>query len=107
MKRYLNNVNFTNYQEQHIPIDIHIGKLLEWLISRRLVPKHWHTRIPEIRNKIANAVNDMPSHEELVKLLSGARKLAHTDFLRNVNYMPFCRHSLLSLFANHRNIEDN
>ncbi|XP_031638387.1 CDK5RAP3-like protein [Contarinia nasturtii] len=57
--------------EQNIPIDIHIGKLLEWLVSRHIVSKTWHTRIPEIRNKIAHAINDMPSHEQLVKLLSG------------------------------------
>ncbi|XP_055320971.1 CDK5RAP3-like protein [Sitodiplosis mosellana] len=57
--------------EQNIPIDIHIGKLLEWLVSRHIVAKNWHTRIPEIRNKIGHAINDMPSHEQLVKLLSG------------------------------------
>lgn len=61
-------------QEQNIPIDIHIGKLLEWLISRHIVGKNWHMQIPEIRNKIAHAINDMPSHEQLVKLLSGTRK---------------------------------
>lgn len=51
-----------------------MGKLLEWLVSRRIVQKTWHTRINEIRNKIANAVNDMPAHDELVKLLSGGRE---------------------------------
>lgn len=61
-------------QEQNIPIDIHIGKLLEWLVSRRIVHKNWHIKVPEIRSKISNAVNDMPSHEDLVKLLSGTRK---------------------------------
>lgn len=39
-----------------------------------MVPKTWHTRIPAIREKIGNAMNDMPSHEDLVKLLSGTRK---------------------------------
>lgn len=60
-------------QEQNIPIDIHIGKLLEWLVSRRIVSKNWHIQIPNIRNKIGNAVQDMPSHEDLLLLLSGAR----------------------------------
>lgn len=60
-------------QEQNIPIDIHIGKLLEWLTSRHIVGKNWHTKITEIRNRIAHAINDMPSHDQLVKLLSGTR----------------------------------
>ena len=60
--------------ESDIPIDIHTGKLQEWLVSRRVVGKDWHKVIPEIRNKINNAIKDMPEHEELVKLLSGARK---------------------------------
>lgn len=41
--------------------------------------KTWYTRINEIRNKIANAVNDMPAHDELVKLLSGARKYSEKE----------------------------
>lgn len=61
-------------QEQNIPIDIHIGKLLEWLVSRRIISKDWHKQIPNVRNKIGNAMNDMPSHEDLLILLSGARK---------------------------------
>lgn len=64
-------------QEQNIPIDIHIGKLLEWLTSRHIVGKNWHTKITEIRNRIAHAINDMPSHDELVKLLSGTRTYAN------------------------------
>uniref|UniRef100_A0A6B2E8D6 Putative cdk5 activator-binding protein n=1 Tax=Phlebotomus kandelakii TaxID=1109342 RepID=A0A6B2E8D6_9DIPT len=58
--------------EQDIPIDIHTGKLQEWLVSRRVVGKDWHKSIPDIRNKINNAIRDMPAHDELVKLLSGA-----------------------------------
>lgn len=43
-------------------------------MSRHIVAKNWHTRIPDVRNKISHAINDMPSHEQLVKLLSGTRK---------------------------------
>lgn len=67
--------NLFTLQEQNIPIDIHIGKLLDWLVSRRIISKNWHTQIPNIRNKIGNAMNDMPSHEDLIILLSGARML--------------------------------
>uniref|UniRef100_A0A7G3AEP5 Putative cdk5 activator-binding protein n=1 Tax=Lutzomyia longipalpis TaxID=7200 RepID=A0A7G3AEP5_LUTLO len=63
---------YKNRTEQDIPIDIHTGKLLEWLVSRRVVGKEWHKAIPDIRNKINNAIRDMPANEELVQLLSGA-----------------------------------
>uniref|UniRef100_A0A0K8TRB8 Putative cdk5 activator-binding protein n=1 Tax=Tabanus bromius TaxID=304241 RepID=A0A0K8TRB8_TABBR len=58
--------------EADIPIDIHTGKLQEWLVSRRIVPKVTQNQIRDIRNKIGNAVKDMPAHEDLIKLLSGA-----------------------------------
>uniref|UniRef100_A0A182SQY6 Uncharacterized protein n=1 Tax=Anopheles maculatus TaxID=74869 RepID=A0A182SQY6_9DIPT len=58
--------------EADIPIDIAAGKLLDWLISRRIVDKNWHLNIRNIRNKISNALTDMPAHDELLQLLSGA-----------------------------------
>ncbi|XP_052898745.1 CDK5RAP3-like protein [Anopheles moucheti] len=58
--------------EADIPIDIAAGKLLDWLISRRIVDKNWHLNIRNIRNKISNAITDMPAHDELLQLLSGA-----------------------------------
>uniref|UniRef100_A0A182UF71 Uncharacterized protein n=1 Tax=Anopheles melas TaxID=34690 RepID=A0A182UF71_9DIPT len=58
--------------EAEIPIDIAAGKLLDWLISRRIVDKNWHLHIRNIRNKISNAITDMPEHDELLQLLSGA-----------------------------------
>uniref|UniRef100_A0A182K6P7 Uncharacterized protein n=1 Tax=Anopheles christyi TaxID=43041 RepID=A0A182K6P7_9DIPT len=63
---------FTKMNEAEIPIDIAAGKLLDWLISRRIVDKNWHLHIRNIRNKISNAITDMPEHEELLQLLSGA-----------------------------------
>lgn len=59
-------------QEQDIPIEIATPKLLEWLESRKIVQKNWQVPIREVRSKISNAINDMPVHQELVKLLSGA-----------------------------------
>lgn len=58
--------------EADIPIDIHNTKLLEWLISRRIVPKNFQPQIHTIRSKIANAINDMPENEEIKKILSGS-----------------------------------
>lgn len=59
-------------EEQNISIDINTGKLLEWLISRRHCNKDWHTKILIIREKINNAIQDMPAHDGIAKLLSGA-----------------------------------
>lgn len=57
--------------EQNIPIDINTNKLLEWLVSRRHVNKDWQNNIIKVREKINNAIQDMPAHEGIVKLLSG------------------------------------
>lgn len=58
--------------EADIPIDIHTLKLQDWLVSRRIVPKNIQPYIKDIRNKISNALQDMPSNDQLIKLLSGA-----------------------------------
>ncbi|KAJ8929294.1 hypothetical protein NQ314_018049 [Rhamnusium bicolor] len=57
--------------ELNIPIDINTNKLLDWLISRRHVSKEWQNNILRIREKINNAIQDMPAHEGIIKLLSG------------------------------------
>lgn len=56
--------------EQNIPIDINIGRLLEWLISRRHCKKDWHSKISLIREKIADAIKDMPVRDDVARLLS-------------------------------------
>ncbi|XP_023305440.2 CDK5RAP3-like protein [Lucilia cuprina] len=62
--------------EADIPIDIHTLKLLDWLVSRRIVPKNIQAALKDIRSKITNALQDMPSNDELIKLLKGS----------NINY---------------------
>ncbi|XP_049819769.1 CDK5 regulatory subunit-associated protein 3 [Aethina tumida] len=57
--------------EQNIPIDINTTKLLDWLISRRHVNKDWQNNILKVREKINSAIQDMPAHEGIIKLLSG------------------------------------
>ncbi|CRK87443.1 CLUMA_CG001244, isoform A [Clunio marinus] len=57
--------------EQDIPIDIHVNKLQDWLVSRRIVDKNWHRHVKDVRNSINEALKDMPANEQLVKLLSG------------------------------------
>ncbi|XP_012260611.2 CDK5 regulatory subunit-associated protein 3 [Athalia rosae] len=58
-------------QEQDIPIDINAGKLLEWLINRRHCSRDWQPNVINIREKINNAIQDMPVHEGIAQLLSG------------------------------------
>ncbi|EDV55386.1 CDK5RAP3-like protein [Drosophila erecta] len=56
--------------ESEIPIDIHTLKLQDWLISRRIVPKNVQQETREIHKKISSALQDMPSNEQLIKLLA-------------------------------------
>ncbi|KAH0552599.1 hypothetical protein KQX54_013134, partial [Cotesia glomerata] len=57
--------------ERNIPIDISAGKLLEWLISRRHCERTWQDNVLVVRTKINNAIQDMPEHEGIVKLVTG------------------------------------
>ncbi|XP_069357371.1 CDK5 regulatory subunit-associated protein 3 isoform X2 [Maniola hyperantus] len=58
--------------ESNIPIDINIGKLQDWLVSRRHVNKEWQKNVIAAREKINNAIQDMPAHEDIAALLSGS-----------------------------------
>ncbi|XP_078036546.1 CDK5 regulatory subunit-associated protein 3 [Augochlora pura] len=58
-------------EEQNFSITIDTRKLLDWLISRRHCNKDWHTKVLVIREKINNAIQDMPEHDDIAKLLSG------------------------------------
>ncbi|KAF8381078.1 cdkr-3 [Pristionchus pacificus] len=57
--------------DSDIPIDIHSGKLLDWLVSRRHVTKDWQKKIGDVREKIKHAILDMPENERIVELLKG------------------------------------
>ncbi|CAG9787399.1 unnamed protein product [Diatraea saccharalis] len=58
--------------DSNIPIDINIGKLQDWLVSRRHVNKEWQKNILAVREKINNAIQDMPAHDDIAALLSGS-----------------------------------
>lgn len=95
--------------EQDISIDIHIVKLEDWLISRRIVGKNFHVYIRDIRDKISNAIQDMPESPDLVNLLSKTREynldviilLISKTSTTNIH----SRHQLFSLPENCGNIE--
>lgn len=58
--------------EDNIPIDIHIPKLLEWLLDRRHCKKDWQAQVALVREKINAAIQDMPENESIKELLSGS-----------------------------------
>lgn len=58
--------------EQNIPIDIHTNKLLDWLISRRHCKRDWQQTALLVREKINNAIQDMPANDEIMQLLIGS-----------------------------------
>lgn len=58
--------------DSNYPIDIHIHKLLDWLISRKICDSGWITDIKAVRDKICHALEDMPEHKDIAQLLSGS-----------------------------------
>ncbi|RWS26047.1 CDK5 regulatory subunit-associated protein 3-like protein [Leptotrombidium deliense] len=54
----------------NLPIDIHLNKLLDWLISRRHCNKDFQQNLNDIRSKIVSAIKDMPENERIQELLS-------------------------------------
>ncbi|VBB26252.1 unnamed protein product [Acanthocheilonema viteae] len=67
--------------EKEIPIDIHSGKLLDWLLSRRHCNRDWQKNVMVIREKISAAIQDMPEDERIVKLLQGSCKHSKDAFI--------------------------
>ncbi|CAG0891025.1 unnamed protein product [Cyprideis torosa] len=55
-----------------LPIDIQTTKLLDWLQKRRHISAEWPKHVLEIRKKINEAIQDMPEHPGIAKLLSGS-----------------------------------
>lgn len=59
-------------EQRKLPIDIQTSKLLDWLVDRRHCKLKWQNSGLEIREKINNAIQDMPENEEIKQLLSGS-----------------------------------
>lgn len=55
-----------------LPIDIHLTKLVDWLLNRRNCPRDWQKNVNPIRTKINLAIQDMPENDEITSLLSGS-----------------------------------
>uniref|UniRef100_K1R613 CDK5RAP3-like protein n=1 Tax=Magallana gigas TaxID=29159 RepID=K1R613_MAGGI len=56
---------------ENLPIDIHFNKLLDWLINRRHCIQEWPARAVVIREKINEALTDMPQNPQILELLEG------------------------------------
>uniref|UniRef100_A0A8C5Q9G6 CDK5 regulatory subunit associated protein 3 n=1 Tax=Leptobrachium leishanense TaxID=445787 RepID=A0A8C5Q9G6_9ANUR len=56
---------------QNVPIDIQTSRLLDWLVDRRHCPLKWQSKVLHIREKINQALQDMPEHDEIRSLLAG------------------------------------
>ena len=99
-------------QEQNIPIDIQTSKLVDWLISRRHCTKTWTQQITTIREKINSAIQDMPEHKGIVKLLTGTcNYLCYSlQTAIYVHFRMFCcryRHKLFPLPSDSGNLKGN
>ena len=55
------------------PIDVHCGKLVDWLVQRRHCKRDWGENLATIRRKIKAALKDMPESEEIKQLLLGSK----------------------------------
>lgn len=51
-------------------VDIHLSKLVDWLIDRRHCPKDWNQRSIAIRAKIEESIIDLPDHQQIQQLLN-------------------------------------
>jgi len=73
-------MNVTNYSLfciqdlSAIPIEIAANKLLDWLISRQHCTKDWPEKIAIVRQKINEALQDMPQNDTLAKILFEASR---------------------------------
>ncbi|XP_051894560.1 CDK5 regulatory subunit-associated protein 3 [Pristis pectinata] len=59
-------------EQRKLPIDIQTSKLLDWLVDRRHCKLKWQSSVLTVREKINNAIQDMPENEEIKQLLSGS-----------------------------------
>lgn len=55
-----------------IPIDIQCNKLVDWLIDRRHCNIKWKNANEVVKEKIINALKDMPGTPEMLELVSGS-----------------------------------
>ncbi|XP_070549609.1 CDK5 regulatory subunit-associated protein 3-like [Ptychodera flava] len=67
----MQKAEYSQDEIDNLPIDITSNKLLEWLIDRRHVDLKWQTAALVVREKINNAIQDMPAVDEITQLLSG------------------------------------
>lgn len=55
-----------------LPIDIHLTRLLDWILDHRNCQRDWQKNVTPIRAKINLAIQDMPENDEITSLLAGS-----------------------------------
>lgn len=79
-------------EEKDIPIDIHLTKLLEWMVDRKKVPRTWKKEIYPLQKRIA----------ELRKRIAGDESLSNQPKVQEIldkdGLIGFDCNSLLSVF---------
>jgi len=53
----------------------------DWLINRRHCPAEWQKAAIQIREKINNAIQDMPAVDEITNLLQGTRQFFYCYYV--------------------------
>ena len=102
----VSSASFLVMDESCIPIDIHANKLLgkiwsndsgysitwsvitDWLVSRRHCNKDWVKSLTSIRQMIVKAMQDMPEHEEIARILSSGQRMFALSVI-NVSLIAF------------------
>ncbi|ODN00152.1 CDK5 regulatory subunit-associated protein 3 [Orchesella cincta] len=77
----------TQSEFQNIPIDVHANKLVDWLISRHHCTKEWPEKIALVRQKINAAIQDMPEHATIGKILRDASPINYFHCVRIVEVL--------------------
>ncbi|XP_058713950.1 CDK5 regulatory subunit-associated protein 3 isoform X3 [Poecile atricapillus] len=83
---------------QHVPIDIQTSKLLEWLQDRRHCGRRWQAQVQRVRERLREALRDMPEHPEIRELLRGSY-LHYFHCLRIVEILRATEASTRNLFG--------
>ncbi|PRP84678.1 hypothetical protein PROFUN_07928 [Planoprotostelium fungivorum] len=74
--------------EGHIPIDIHINKLLEWLVDRRKIPSDWKKQLQPIGLRVKDASSHLPDSPLLQKYRDSMQPLTYFDCLEILKLLP-------------------
>ena len=59
-----------------------ITNISDWLLNRRHCGTQWQASCLGVREKINNAIQDMPEHPEITQLLAGTCTLRNNKYIK-------------------------